>query len=303
MSHWSAIPDLQERVELLEIQAAEHGIILSLKKEIPYGTQINGEDSDGIVGTVALYFSAKKGFSAVISGKSNPVAMELVALFMKKKRDESKPFHPRIGSDEAGKGDFFGPLTAAAFFIETPEMEEELLALGIRDSKKLTDKKIADIAAKLRGRYPKHLVVISPSVEKYNNLYSSIGNLNRLLGWMHGRILADLSAKFPSYPLIHAIVDKFGDEKNVTQSTGGLERLKISAITHGEDAELAIAAASVLARDRFVYSMKKMNEAYDFEFPFGAGNVKDAGREFLEKYGRTRLHEVAKVHFKTANEL
>jgi len=300
---WSSIPDLQERVELLEKQAAEHGIILSLKKEIPYGTQITGEDSDGIVGTVALYFSAKKGFSAVESGKSNPVSMELVALFMNKKRDDSKPFRPRIGSDEAGKGDFFGPLTAAAFFIETREMEDELLALGIRDSKKLNDKKISEMARQIRQKWPDHFVIISPSVEKYNNLYSSIGNLNRLLGWMHGRILADLSAKFPSYPLIHAIVDKFADEKNVTQSTGGLERLKISAITHGEDAELAIAAASILARDRFVYSMKKMNETYDMNFPLGAGMVKDAGREFLEKFGRAKLHEVAKVHFKTAGEL
>ncbi len=303
MTIWSSIPDLQERMELLEKQAAEHGIILSLKKEIPYGTQICGEDADGIVGTVSLYFSAKKGFSSVISGKSNPVSMELDALFMNKKRDENKPFRPRIGSDEAGKGDFFGPLTAAAFFIETPEMEQELLALGIRDSKKLNDKKISEMARQMRAKWPDHFVIISPSVEKYNNLYSSIGNLNRLLGWMHGRILADLSAKFPNYPLIHAIVDKFADEKNVTQSTGGLERLKISAITHGEDAELAIAAASILARDRFVYSMKKMNEAYEMEFPLGAGNVKDAGRAFLEKFGRARLHEVAKVHFKTANEL
>lgn len=298
---WSPIPELEKKIASFVPAAAELGVLLSVKKEIPYGVQITCEGPEES-GTITFYYSKKKGFSAVENTKSELIA-QVSSLFTGKSR-ELPSFRPRIGSDEAGKGDFFGPLVTAAFYIETEEMEQEILALGIRDSKKLSDAKISQMARQIRAKWPDHCEIISPSVDKYNNLYDSIGNLNRLLGWMHGRILADLSKRHFSGTKIEAIVDKFADESHVTKSVAGLERLDISAITHGEDAELAIAAASVIARDRFVFLMKKMSETFGMDIPMGAGpQVKKAGREFISRYGRARLKEVAKIHFKTAKEL
>jgi len=213
-------------------------------------------------------------------------------------------FRPRIGSDESGKGDFFGPLVVAGFYIESEEMEKSLLELGIRDSKRLSAKKIKKMAAEIHLQWPSYFEILSPTVEQYNSLYCTIGNLNRHLGWMHGRVLANMADSHFVGEKIETIVDKFADISNVTKSVGGLERLSIAAITHGEDAELAIAAASILARDRYVTLMEEMNTQYEMEFPLGASaKVKAAGREFNTKFGKERLHEVAKIHFKTAQEI
>ena len=311
MGRWSSIAILDKKVEELETLAAKEGVIISLKKEIPYGTQLLCEGSSES-GVVTLYHSKKKGFSAVNNG-NNGATDTVCSLFKgepltKSKRfsvdTDSSGFYQRIGSDEAGKGDFFGPLVTAAFFIETPEMEEWLTQLGIRDSKKLNDTKISSMATKIWAKYPKHIEVISPAVEKYNNLYSTIGNLNRLLGWMHGRVIANLSERFYRDKKILAVVDKFADKSNVTKSVAGLERVNIEAVTHGEDAELAVAVASVIARDRFVYLMDKMSKEFDMRIPKGANSiVKKVGREFITKFGRERLGEVVKLHFKTSKEL
>ncbi len=223
---------------------------------------------------------------------------------MTKNEDITHQFFPRIGTDESGKGDFFGPLVVAGFYIDSEEVEQGLYDLGIRDSKRLSAKKIRLKAERIRTLWPENYEIVSPTVEQYNSLYKTIGNLNSLLGWMHGRVLANMADTHFSGTEIPAIVDKFADVSNVTKSVGGLERLKISAITHGEDAELAIAAASILARDRYVSLMETMNKLFEMEFPLGASQkVKTAGTEFVSKYGREKLLEVAKVHFKTANEI
>ncbi len=58
-----------------------------------------------------------------------------------------------IGVDESGKGDFFGPLVIAALLAPDDRIPE-LTALGVRDSKKLTDKRMAQIDAELRRQFP-----------------------------------------------------------------------------------------------------------------------------------------------------
>ncbi len=216
----------------------------------------------------------------------------------------SEPFKNRIGTDESGKGDFFGPLVVAGFYIDSQDVEQGLFDLGIRDSKRLSAKKIRLKAERIRTLWPNNFEILSPTVEQYNSLYSTIGNLNRLLGWMHGRVLANMADSHFSGMKIPAIVDKFADVSNVITSVGGLDRLDISAITHGEDAEIAIAAASILARDRYVSLMESMNKQFEMEFPLGASQkVKSVGTEFISLFGRERLVEVAKVHFKTAREI
>ena len=289
----------------LEKRIAEKNILVSKLKEVPYGVQIKGEGSDGTVGKLTCYFSKKKGLSAVDNSK-NSVSALMVSFFYGKENEKKKPFRPSIGSDEAGKGDFFGPLTVAAFFIKDEEMERELLELGIRDSKKISDKKIRSMAREMFRRWPENSVTMAPSVLKYNELYGTIGNLNYLLGWMHGKIILDLHNRCveKSEPVEAIIIDKFADLSTVLRSNKELSALTITAVTHGEEAEVAIAAASVIARDHFLFKMEKMNAEFDMKIPLGAGpQVKVAGTAFIGRYSRARLKEVAKTHFKTAQQI
>ncbi len=308
MSEFSSIPQLNDKITQFIPEIADLGVTLLFRKEIPYGAQFFCEGASQ-EGKVTFYYSKKKGLNAVDNSK-NELTGFVADCFLGKKReslsnpDEKVLFRPRIGSDEAGKGDLFGPLTAAAFFIETEEMERDLLEIGIRDSKKLTDKKIHKMAEVIREKWPNHCEVLSPPVETYNNLYSSLGNLNKLLGWMHGRIIADLSLRFFKENKIEAVVDRFAHESHVTTSVAGLERVSIIAITHGEDAELAVAAASVLARDRYVSIMNEMNDMYDMKIYLGCGaKVKECAIKFQSKFGRAKLDTVIKTHFKTAKEV
>ena len=185
-------------------------------------------------------------------------------------------------------------------------MEQEILDLGIKDSKKLTDSKIKIMAKQMRDKWPDHYIVVAPSVDKYNDLYSNIKNLNKLLGWMHGRVIADLFSRFREKGILikTAVVDKFGDKKNVVNSVGGLDEIHIDAVVRGEEAEVAIAAASVIARDAFLSKMYFLSKDNDMTFPLGASaKVDAAGRVFIKRFGRDNLYKVAKTHFKTMNKL
>ncbi len=306
---YSSISQLEIAVSKAEKAASESGVIISLIKEIPYGTQIKGEDALGTVGKVTCYYSKKKGLSAV-NNSSNSVSNKVVSAVMGREisnePEKPKKFRAIIGTDEAGKGDFFGPLVTAGFYVESEEMERELLDLGIQDSKKINDRKIREIAKKLRERWPDHLLVVAPSVETYNDLYSTIGNLNRLLGGMHGRVISDLQARFKEkgINIKTAVVDKFADKKNVTSSVGGLTDIKIEAVVRGEEAEVAIAAASVIARDSFLSKMYFLSKDFDMNFPLGAGaKVDAAGTVYLKKHGLAAMKKVAKTHFKTMDKL
>lgn len=304
MSNLSEKSEINQRLIAIEEKLAAHGIILSTDKEIPYGTQLTGEGSTES-GRVSLYHSKKKGLSAVDISK-NAISKTICDIFLGNDEKPVKKFRAIIGSDEAGKGDFFGPLVTVAFYIESEAMEQELLDIGIRDSKKLTDKKISEMAFKIKKKWPNHFQIVGPSVEKYNNLYSTIGNLNKLLGWMHGRAIVDLKKSFAEKgtKIKIAVVDKFADKSNVEKSVAGLDDIKIEAITKGEEAEVAIAAASVIARDTFVYKMKMMSKDWGMTFPLGASaKVKEAGTAFVKKEGRDKLVKVCKTHFKTRTEI
>ena len=67
---------------------------------------------------------------------------------------------------------------------------------------------------------------------------------------------------------------------------------------------MAVAAASILAREAFVNWMSKGAEQWEISLALGAGPpVLEAGRAFLERHGVQELRKVAKVHFKTTNQL
>jgi len=205
---------------------------------------------------------------------------------------------PYIGTDESGKGDFFGPLCVAGVLIEEKNLQM-FIDLGIKDSKTLKDSDMIRMAQQIQ----KHSTysVISMSNAKYNELYANFKNLNKLLAWGHARVIENILEKVPCK---YALSDKFGDEsliKNALLKNG--RTIQLDQRVRAES-DIAVAAASVLARATFVQKMKTMENFYGLKFPKGCNNiVKTHAKEFINKYGRERLIEVCKAHFKTYNEV
>lgn len=203
----------------------------------------------------------------------------------------------RIGVDEAGKGDFFGPLCIASFF-GNEESIQELINWGIKDSKKLVDAQIEVLASKVKT-FPHEVISIFPS--KYNELYEKFQNLNTLLGWGHATAIENLVEKTGCKKVI---IDQFAKE-HVVESALRRKKLDIELTQkHKGESDIVVAAASILARDAFVKGMRRLEEKWNFSLPKGASKqVVAAGKKFCELYGKDNLPLVAKMHFRTLEEL
>lgn len=204
-----------------------------------------------------------------------------------------------IGTDEAGKGDYFGPLVVAGVYA-TAATAILLRQIGVRDSKTLSDKRIAEMSAEIRRTCPVNVVAIGP--ERYNDMYAKIRNLNRLLAWAHARVIENLLEKIPCERVVS---DQFGDERVLQRAL--LEKgrkVRLEQRHRAESDDVAVAAASIIARDEFVRRLEQLSTAYGLHLHKGAGPpVLTAGRAFLAKHGRDALAKVAKLHFKTTQQL
>jgi len=201
----------------------------------------------------------------------------------------------RIGSDESGKGDFFGPLVIAAFFL--PEGQDGVLReLGVKDSKRTSDARCREIAAQLKRRYAFHsIVAIGP--EKYNELWAKLRNLNRLLAWGHARAIENVLERVPAGK---AITDQFGDEKFVRMALLKKGREIELVQTPRAEEDLAVAAASILARAEFLNRLHDLSRDAGFELPKGASDLVEAAAvKLVRAKGPEILEKVAKTHFKT----
>jgi ribonuclease HIII len=211
---------------------------------------------------------------------------------------------PHIGTDESGKGDYFGPMVIAGVLIDSVA-EAALKGLGVKDSKTLTDKRCKELAVKIRNLLPEryHEVEILP--ERYNQLYEELKtegkNLNHLLAWGHARAIESLLQK---ETCSHAIADQFGDENYIRSKLMDKgKKLKLIQLPKGER-YLAVAAASILARDRFLSRMESFRDSYKIELPKGASDsVITAGKQFVQTYGDNSLEKIAKLHHKTTEKI
>ena len=165
--------------------------------------------------------------------------------------------------------------------------------------KKLSNKKMLSLSVEIKNHAPHSIIAISNP--KYNELYSNIKNLNRLLAWGHARAIENI---LNSSTCEYALSDKFGDEnliKSALMKNGRSIRLEQMCKA---ESDIAVAAASVLARASFVQKMQNLEQTYGIKFPKGcSGLVKTAALEFIQKYGKERLKEVCKAHFRTYNEV
>lgn len=200
----------------------------------------------------------------------------------------------RIGIDESGKGDYFGPLVIAAVFVDATT-QGELALMEVRDSKKISDGRILEMAPEIKTICPHSVIAIGP--QKYNELYAKIRNLNRLLAWGHAKALENLLERVSCE---RAISDQFGDERfvlNALQEKG--RKIVLEQRTKAES-DLAVAAASILARAEFLLRLKRLSDEVGTTLPKGASpTVELAGKMVVKKHGQDRLGTVAKLHFKT----
>jgi len=213
---------------------------------------------------------------------------------LRKKNSGKQPYSRWIGSDEAGKGDYFGPLVVAGVVVDdtmAPLLEE----LGVKDSKRLSDNSAKELAAKINRMCLCSVVIIGP--KRYNELYNEIRNLNRLLAWGHSRAIENILDR---EECDYALADQFGDEKfiiNALMEKG--KRIKVKQEIKAEG-NIGVAAASILARAEFLRQLVMLSTKYGMDFPKGASPaVIEAGKDFVKKYGKGKLSEVAKIHFKT----
>ncbi|MBW2642795.1 MAG: ribonuclease HIII [Deltaproteobacteria bacterium] len=211
---------------------------------------------------------------------------------------------PHIGTDESGKGDYFGPMVIAGVWVDE-SLKKALDRIGVRDSKKLSDKRCQSLAKQIKeicqGKY--HIVEINP--ERYNTLYNEFSNegknLNHLLAWGHARAVESLIGK---KSCSCAIADQFGDEKYILSKL--MEKgKKIELIqTHKGERYTAVAAASILARDQFLTRLDQLSEKYQLKLPKGASEaIVIAGKKFVKQYNPKDLGKIGKLHHKTTKKI
>lgn len=207
-------------------------------------------------------------------------------------------FTPRIGIDEAGKGDFFGPLCIAGVYANEEQIKM-LMSIGVKDSKQMNDPHILKLSRKIKESCAHSVIRISP--EKYNALYENFRNLNSLLAWGHATAITELVEKTSCH---NVIIDQFAAEHVVANALSRKNiKVNLTQRTHGEE-DLVVAAASILARAAFVEGIDQLGNTLNFPLPKGASSkVIDAGKKLVAKMGPDILNKVAKLHFKTKDAI
>ncbi len=207
---------------------------------------------------------------------------------------------PIIGTDESGKGDYFGPLVVAAVLVR-PEDVAVLRTLGVRDSKSMGDAEALRVAEEITAGYGDRVAVVVVPPARYNELHGKFGdNLNRLLAWGHARAIEDVLEK---HECGRALSDKFGSERLIRDAL--MEKGKGLRLEQRVRAEAhpAVAAASIVARARFLRDLGRLGRAAGEKLPKGAGAPVDvAARRIYRTGGLDALRGIAKLHFRTTEK-
>lgn len=261
---------------------------------------------------VNVAYFPKKG-KLLIQGKGTQEFLENVMLLTpgydlpaEPKKEKKAPAGidktPHFGVDESGKGDYFGPLVVAGVYSDE-RTAEALHKAGCKDSKQIPDDKtIHTIAEKIKAIPGVVWEVVCIGPARYNELYAEIGNLNKLLAWAHARTIAALHEKMPTCP--RALSDQFANEW-VLKRALGQRKIPVQLEQRPRaESDVAVAAASILARDRFVQWMQQTAKGAQCDIPLGcAPHVVKAARAFVDKHGQERLKDVAKLHFKVTKQV
>ena len=239
--------------------------------------------------------NAYKSGKVVVQGKGEAAFLERYGL--------SAPVpvlaEPTVGSDESGKGDYFGPLTVCAVAVR-PEQIAELVAAGVRDSKAMGDGVVKRAAVVVRSLCPHAIRVLSP--EQYNQRHEQEKNVALFLATLHAEVIAEVVRACDD--LRHVVIDQFTFAERLEDALGA-EGVNLPVeIRPKAESNPAVAAASVLARSEFLIALESLGGEHGWELPKGAGTpVERVAREMFEAGGMKLLHSVAKTHFKTTQKI
>jgi ribonuclease HIII len=291
----------EDQAAALQKYLDEHGF---KPREVPYARFAGEKEKLNVV----FYQSGK----LVLQGKGTQEFLEFVLepeILREAKRGyeailDPSLLRPRLGVDESGKGDFFGPLCVAGVYINKSVIEH-WKGKGIRDSKNIgSDRRIAELAEMIKETPGCVSTVVPIGNEAYNRLYTTMRSVNSILAWGHARVIENLMGQKhrmnPAPEL--AISDQFAAKKStVANALMSLGREIELVQRHKAEEDLSVAAASILARDEFVKRLDKLGKQFEVKLPKGASAQVDAvAKELVEKYGPSTLAKIAKMHFRTA---
>ncbi len=295
-----AFSEIQKIAEKLNILG--YSVSQPIKKLYNYEVDIVSDKSK----VKFLIYFGKKGLKKVLQGDSDSkLYNEVKNHFFDGELFDSDPkeieeYDEYVGTDESGKGDYFGPLVIAGVFVNKT-ISESLKKIGTDDSKLFSDAQIKilskEILALVKEQYD--IVVIKP--EKYNQLYDSFGNLNKLLAWGHSKVIENLKSKIN---FINVISDKFGNETLISNELKK-KNIEISLIqTPKAERFTAVAAASILARAKVIDWFEHTSKAIGIDLMKGAGAlVNEKAKRVLSQTSEENLKKIVKFHFKNSKEL
>lgn len=214
-----------------------------------------------------------------------------------KKQSMSDYYKISIGSDEVGTGDYFGPVTVCAVYVDE-DLAKKLYALNIKDSKTLTDEAIIKTVDQLKNQVNYSLLTLHN--KRYNELIKRGFNLNKIKAYLHNKAILNLKQKITASPDI--IIDQFTEEKLYFRYLADEQKVQKNIIftTKGESKYASIALASMFARYAFVKHFDQLSEECGYPLVKGAGaKVDELAATILHEKGEIFLEDIAKVHFKT----
>lgn len=283
------------------------------REKTPQYAILQADDGDTVV---TLYESGKAVFQGrdadlaadfwIETEKINSGSAKVTSSDDKKEKKEIERKIPlrinSIGSDEVGTGDYFGPIVVTACYVSLENIDF-LLELGVKDSKKMTDSDIKIVVPEVIKKIPYHTYVLSN--KQYNQLYSSDMNMNKMKAILHNKVLSEFVNK-DKYHYDYIVVDQFENPKSYYShlQDASFKVYNITFLTKAEDQCLSVACASIISRYIFLQEMDKISKSIGEVIPKGASPIVDqVGINLVNKFGRDKLTEVAKLNFKNTERI
>lgn len=294
--------EAKHKIELLILQLRENNFNCTqiIKKQYNFETTVN-KNNEKI--KLLVYFG-KKGIKTILQGNANSAIYNEVESIvtgnfsLKFTKEEDQQYNKYIGTDETGKGDFFGPLVVAGMYVNL-EVQNYLLNLNVRDSKELNDFQIDQIAAKIKKTYPNNYSIIFISPQKYNKLYEDFKNVNKLLDWAHSKVIENIFKEFEADTVI---IDQFSKTPISISFKNQFSNVNFVQLPKAEK-YIGVAAASILARNQ-------MNNWFNIKRKEGFNVLKGASKEveneakkILNYTNKEKMNELIKLHFKTTKKI